>query len=82
MHIKRYLMEKYNYSCSYCNWDKINPFTGLSPLEVEHIDGNFKKNSEENLIPLCPNCHSFTSTYKGANMNNGRKARKQCSLYN
>ena len=37
-----------------------------------------KKISEyENLILLCPNCHSLTATYKGANLNKGRKARSK-----
>ena len=81
LQIKRYLFEKYNNSCCICKWNKVNPYTGLIPLEVEHIDGNFENNSEENLILLCPNCHSLTSTYKGANINKGRKARKQYSLY-
>lgn len=33
-------------------------------------------NKEENLLLLCPNCHSLTSTYKGANKGNGRPGRK------
>lgn len=49
----------------------------LFPLEVEHIDGNFENNSEENLTLLCPNCYSLTPTYKGANKGNGRKERKK-----
>ena len=74
-HIKRYMFLKYKSSCARCGWSKINPFTGIVPLEVEHIDGNYLNNKEENLILLCPNCHSLTSTYKGANLNNGRKER-------
>ena len=77
MHIKRYLLEKYDYKCVRCNWNKINIYTGKIPLEIEHIDGNYLNNSESNLIVLCPNCHSLTSTYKGANINNGRKSRKK-----
>ena len=34
-------------------------------------------NKEENLILLCPNCHSLTQTYKGANRNHGRQGRKK-----
>ena len=49
----------------------------LSCMEVEHIDGNYKNNNEDNLILLCPNCHSLTSTYKGANLNHGRKIRSK-----
>lgn len=37
------------------------------PLELEHKDGNSSNNKLENLELLCPNCHSFTSTYRGKN---------------
>lgn len=75
LHIVRYLKEKYNYSCSECGWSKVNPYTNKIPLEVEHIDGNYLNNNENNLLLLCPNCHSLTSTYKGANRGNGRNNR-------
>ena len=28
-------------------------------LQLEHINGNHTDNRIENLIPLCPNCHSY-----------------------
>lgn len=74
-HIRKYLFRKYNNKCSRCGWGEINPYTNNIPLEVEHIDGNFMNNNEENLTLLCPNCHSLTSTYKGANAGKGRQAR-------
>ena len=77
MHIKSYLLKKYDYKCSKCGWGEINPYTKKIPLEIEHIDGNYENNLEENLTVLCPNCHSLTSTYKGANLNFGRKSRKK-----
>ena len=77
MHIKTYLFKKYNNKCARCGWGKVNPYTKNIPLEVEHIDGNYQNNSEENLILLCPNCHSLTETYKGANINHGRKQRSK-----
>ena len=76
MYIKTYLFRKYNNKCSICGWSKINPYTHTIPLEIEHIDGNYQNNNESNLLLLCPNCHSLTSTYKGANKN-GRKSRKK-----
>lgn len=76
-YIKTYLFKKYNNKCARCNWGEINRYTNKIPLEIEHIDGNYKNNSEQNLILLCPNCHSLTSTYKGANLKNGRKLRKK-----
>lgn len=79
MHLKSYLLKKYNYKCAKCGWGEKNMYTNTIPLEIEHIDGNYRNNKEENLIVLCPNCHSLTSTYKGANLNNGRKSRKKYS---
>lgn len=75
-HIRRYLLEKYNYSCQLCGWGEINLFTGNIPLEVHHIDGDYTNNSEENLQLLCPNCHSLTSTFKSHN-SNGRIGRSK-----
>ncbi|WP_370419443.1 HNH endonuclease signature motif containing protein [Streptomyces sp. QH1-20] len=42
------------------------------PLEVDHIDGNWRNNRLENLRLLCPNCHSTTDTYRGRSK--GRRA--------
>ena len=77
MYIKTYLFKKYDSKCFRCGWGEKNPYTNNIPLEIEHIDGNYKNNSEENLILLCPNCHSMTGTYKGANVNYGRKSRSK-----
>ena len=82
MHIKTYLRRKYNNQCARCGWGMVNEYTGIIPLEVEHIDGDYTNNKEENLILLCPNCHSLTSTYKGANLNNGRKSRRKYKYKN
>ncbi len=35
------------------------------PLEVDHIDGDWRNNQIENLRLLCPNCHSTTDSYRG-----------------
>lgn len=75
-YIRRFLLEKYDYRCSQCGWNERNIYTDNIPLEVEHIDGNYSNNKEYNLDLLCPNCHSLTKTYKGANRGNGRKSRK------
>jgi len=75
-YIKRYLIKKNNHKCSECGWNKINPNTNKCPLEIHHIDGNYKNNNESNLQVLCPNCHSLTNTYKNMNKGNGRECRK------
>ena len=76
-HIKTYLFDKYGNKCARCSWGEKNLYTNKVPLEVEHIDGDYKNNNEENLTLLCPNYHSLTSTYKGANLNKGRKTRNK-----
>lgn len=72
-HIRRYLFEKYDNKCSRCGWSERNPYTNRIPLEIEHIDGNAENNKEENLTLLCPNCHSLTKTYRGANKGFGTR---------
>lgn len=71
--IKKYIFDKYENKCAKCGWSEINPYTGTLPLEIEHIDGDATNNEEENLILLCPNCHSLTPTYRGANKGNGKR---------
>lgn len=78
--IREYLLKKANYCCEECGWNKINPFTNKTPLEVHHIDGNYLNNKIENLKVLCPNCHSLTPNYKGLNVNSER-IRKQTRKY-
>lgn len=59
------------YECECC---KISEWNGKPiSLEVDHVDGNHSNNRLSNLRYLCPNCHSQTSTYKGRNINTGRK---------
>lgn len=51
--------------CSSCN---LTTWMNLPiPLELDHIDGDNKNNSLDNLRLLCPNCHAFTPTYRGKN---------------
>ena len=74
------MYEKYENKCSKCGWNQKNPHTGKIPLEIEHIDGNYNNNKEENLDLICPNCHSLTETYKGSNRGKGRKERRKYDL--
>lgn len=68
-HIRRYLFEKYDNRCQLCDWGETNPFTKRVPLQIHHIDGNFRNNTEDNLQLLCPNCHSLTENYGSRNKN-------------
>lgn len=75
VHIKKYLRKKYGNKCCLCGWSEKNPKTGRVPLVADHVDGNWRNNTENNLRLLCPNCDSLTPTYAGLNRGNGRKNR-------
>jgi len=79
-HLKRYLLEKYNNTCSECGIK--DTYNGkLIVLEVDHIDGNPYNNKEENLRTICPNCHSQSDNYKAKNKGNGRAFRSKYYEY-
>jgi Zn finger protein HypA/HybF involved in hydrogenase expression len=54
-------------------------------LQVDHINGNNKDHRLENLRFLCPNCHSQTPNYAGANALNRKPGETftctQCGKY-
>lgn len=70
--IKRHLKETRGEKCEVCGWAERNPHTKLIPLHLDHKDGDYKNNRPENLRLICPNCHSLTCNYGGANRGNGR----------
>ena len=74
-YIKRYLREKYRNQCCVCGWSEVNVHTGVVPLVADHIDGDWRNNTEQNLRLICPNCDSLTATYMGANRGRGRSDR-------
>lgn len=61
--------------CSKCQWNEVNPLTGRSPVQIDHINGNSSDHSRKNIQALCPNCHSLTTTYGALNKGRGRKHR-------
>lgn len=67
--IKRRLVEDYGweYRCMAHKCPNPDPFWADKPLtlQLEHINGVFNDNRIENLMLICPNCHSQTSTYAG-----------------
>lgn len=71
-YVRRWLFQRYSNKCSECGWSQTNPYSNTIPLEVDHIDGNWKNNRPENLNLLCPNCHSLTPYHCGLNRGNGR----------
>ena|ERR1035441_152980 len=74
-HIKKYLISIRGEKCSQCGWSKRHSITGKVPIELDHIDGNYKNGKIENLRLLCPNCHALTPTFKNLNHGKGRKFR-------
>lgn len=74
--LRKYIIRKYDNKCCECGWSKVNPTTGKVPVQVDHIDGDFKNNKEENLRLLCPSCHSLTPTFGSLNKGKGREKRR------
>jgi len=53
--------------CEICN---IKYWNGKQlTMELDHIDGDRTNHLLENLRIICPNCHSVSPHYRGANMN-------------
>lgn len=42
-------------------------------LELHHLDGDKLNNEMDNLVLLCPNCHSYTDNWRGKNINLGKE---------
>jgi hypothetical protein len=74
--VKKYLRQKFRNKCSLCGWAKVNATTGIVPLVADHIDGNWRNNTEENLRLLCPNCDALTPTFSALNKGKGRPNRR------
>ena len=57
-----------------CNKCRISEWNGERiTLEYEHINGDNSDNSRKNVIALCPNCHSQTSTWRGRKQGHQQK---------
>ena len=79
-HIRRYMLEKYGEACPRCHWSERHPITGKVPLTIDHVDGDWQNNVEENLRVLCPNCHALTPNYGMLNKGKGRTGRHHGGL--
>jgi len=74
---RQYILERDNYQCCACGFDTPHPVTGLTILEVHHVDGDVSNNKPENLQSLCPNCHALTDNHKSRNKGSKRRKAKQ-----
>lgn len=70
--VRRYILSKFNYSCSVCGFDEKHPTDGGHIVEIDHINGVGSDHREVNLTVLCPNHHTMTPTFRGRNRGNGR----------
>lgn len=70
--IKCKIFEEKCYNCGKTLW-----LGEPIPLELEHKNGVKTDNRLENLTLLCPNCHAFTDTYRGKNINGGIRKKTQ-----
>jgi len=68
------LFREANFTCPNCGFDKRRP-CGRHVLEIDHIDGNHRNESRNNLRVLCPNCHALTPNFR----NWGRSTHKTSS---
>jgi hypothetical protein len=68
---KKFLIEERGHRCEDCKGEtwKENKI----PLQMHHKDGNPINDVRENLMLLCPNCHTFTDTFCGKNTLNKNK---------
>lgn len=72
--LKSFLILIDGYKCAECG---INEYLNQKiVLQLEHKDGNANNNDYSNLSLLCPNCHSQTPTYKGRNIGNGKRIKR------
>lgn len=67
------------YNCEVCG---ISDWNGKKlVLQVDHINGDPYNHDANNLRLICPNCHSQTDTFAGANRGNGRWSKENLARY-
>ena len=55
----------FEWKCAECH---ISEWNGVkAPLQIDHVNGDRKNCTRENIRFLCPNCHALTDTFVGRN---------------
>jgi hypothetical protein len=77
--IRQILSEIRGYKCECCGLSK---WQGKEiVLQVDHINGDPYNDKPNNLRLICPNCHSQTDSFAGANRGNGRWSKEGLDRY-
>ncbi len=50
-------------------------------LEIDHVDGDRLNSTIENLVAICPNCHSITKTWRGRNKDRSKGKRSDIEIW-
>lgn len=77
--IRAVISSLYGYKCDECGISEYNNKELV--LQVDHVNGDPYDDSPTNLRLLCPNCHSQTPTFAGANRGNGRWTKEGLARY-
>jgi len=77
--IRQILAEFKGYKCECCGISEWQSKDIV--LQVDHINGDPYNNNPNNLRLICPNCHSQTDTFAGANRGNGRWNKENLARY-
>jgi rubrerythrin len=76
---RKVLTEMRGYKCEVCG---ISEWNGKKlVLQVDHINGDPYNHNADNLRLICPNCHSQTETFAGANRGRGRWSKENLARY-
>ena len=67
-------------TCRSCDIVSVRPEVSLV-LQLNHIDGNWRNNSPDNVELLCPTCHALTDNFGAKNMGNGRTWKREYSQF-
>ena len=71
-HRRLFLLTQAEHRCSQCGFSNRRS-CGSPILEIDHVDGNHKNDSLDNLRVLCPNCHAMTPRYRNWNNKENKK---------